>query len=64
MRNCIYDEYQRALASMFCKFFDKKIGSRATARSKVGVSVNEQLTEKLHKPVIKKIQKKKTWCKI
>ena len=34
-RNCKYDVYQWALASMIYNFFDKKIGSR--------VSVNEQL---------------------
>ena len=38
--------YQRALASMVYKFFDKKTGS--------GISVNEQLSKELHKPVIKK----------
>ena len=32
-RNCKYDGYQRALATMVYKFFDKKTGS--------GVSVNE-----------------------
>ena len=37
--------YQRALASIIYKFFDKKTGS--------GISVNEQLAEELHKPVIK-----------
>ena len=44
-RNRGYDGYQRALASMVYKFFDKKTGS--------GISVNEQLAEELHKPVIK-----------
>ena len=43
--NCNYDGYQRALASMVYKFFDKKTGS--------GVSVNGQLAEELHKQVIK-----------
>ena len=33
-RNRNYDGYQRALASVVCKFFDKKTGS--------GISVNEQ----------------------
>ena len=28
-RNCGYDRYQRALASMVYKFFDKKTGSGA-----------------------------------
>ena len=37
--------YQRALASIIYKSFDKKTGS--------GISVNEQLAEELHKPVIK-----------
>ena len=55
-KNCGYDGYQRALAIMVYKFFDKKTESR--------VSVNEQLAEELHKPVIKKIQKKKNLCKI
>ena len=39
------DGYQRALASMFHKFFEKKIGSRAIPTSKAGVSVNEQQAE-------------------
>ena len=43
--NCNYDGYQRALASMVYKFFDKKTGS--------GVSVNGQLAEELDKQVIK-----------
>ena len=48
-RNCRYDGYQRALAIMVCKFFDKKTG--------LGVSVNEKLAEKLHKPVIKQFKR-------
>ena len=47
-RNCNYDEYQGALASMFHKFFNEKTG--------LEVHVNEQLVEKLHKPVIKKFK--------
>ena len=53
-RNCKYDRYQRALASMIYKCFDKKTGS--------GVNVNEQLAGELHKPLIKKIQEKKGAC--
>ena len=52
-RNRGYDRYQRALGSMVYKFFDKKTGSGAVATSKVGMSVNEQLAEELHEPVIK-----------
>ena len=43
---------------MFHKFFNKKTGSRAIATSKVGVSVNEQLAEEMHKPVIKKFKRR------
>ena len=43
------DGYQRALANMVYKLFDKKTRS--------GISVNEQLAEKLHKPVIKNFRK-------
>ena len=46
-RYCKYDGYQRALASMIYKCFEKKTGS--------GVNVNEQLAGELHKPLIKKI---------
>ena len=44
-RNRKYDEFQRLLASMVYKFFDKKAAS--------GVIVNEQRAEELHRPVIK-----------
>ena len=50
-RNRGYDGYQRALASMVYKIFDKKTGSRA--------SVNAQLAEELHRPVIKKFKRRK-----
>ena len=50
-RNRGYDGYQRALASMVDKFFDKKTGS--------GASVNEQLAEELHKLVTKKFKRRK-----
>ena len=44
-----YDRYQRGLASMIYKFFDKK-----SKGSGVAMLQNEQLAEKLHKPIIKK----------
>ena len=40
---------------MLQKFFDKKTGS--------GVSVNEQLAEKLQKPVIKKLKRRKVYAR-
>ena len=47
-RNRGYDGYQRTLASIVYRFFDKKTGS--------GISVNEQLAEELHKPFMPKKQ--------
>ena len=45
-----YDEYQRGLASMVYKFFDKK-----TAGSGVkSTPQNEQLADELHKLIIRK----------
>ena len=46
-RNCRYDGYQRALASMIYKFFDKK--------TELGISVNNTG----NKPVIKKLKTNK-----
>ena len=54
-RNHKYDGYQRALASIVYKFFDKKTRS--------GVSVNEQLAKELHKPVIKKFERRKVYAR-
>ena len=54
-RNSKYDRYQRALASMIYKFFDKK--------RRLGIRVNEQLTEELHKSVIKKLKRRKLYVR-
>ena len=40
---------------MAYKFFDKKTG--------LGVSVNEQLAEELHKPVLKKFKRRKVYLR-
>ena len=53
--NIINDGYQRALASMVYKLFDKKTGSR--------VSVNKHLVEELHKPVIIKFKRKQVYAR-
>ena len=56
-----YDGYQRGLASMVCKFFDKK--SASLDKSKGSDIINEpnyQLANKLHKPIIRKFKKKKS----
>ena len=51
-----YDGYQRGLASMVYKFFDKK--------SKGSGIINEpnyQLANELHKPIIRKFKKRKVY---
>ena len=56
-RNRGYNGHQRALASTLYKFFDEKKKSGTIATSKMGVSINEQLDQKLNKPVTKKFKK-------
>ena len=46
-----YDGYQRGLASMVYKYFDKKSKG---AGIKNGIKENQQLANELHKPIIKK----------
>ena len=46
-----YDGYQRGLASMVCKFFDKK-----SSGSGITNEPNYQLAEELHKPIIRKFK--------
>ena len=52
-----YDGYQRGLVSMVYKFFDSKV-SGSVAKL---IPENEQLAEELHKPIIKKIEKRKVY---
>ena len=40
---------------MVYKIFDEKTGS--------GISVNEQLAEELHKPIIKKLERRKVYTR-
>ena len=53
-KNPKYDGYQRGLASMVYKFFDKK-----SKDSGVNIEVrhNEQLAEELNKPIIRNVKK-------
>ena len=51
-----YDGYQRGLTSIVYKFFDKKT-SGSCAKS----TPNEQLSEELHKPIIRKFKKRKVY---
>ena len=54
--NPIYNGYQRGLASIVYKMFDKK------ARYGAKASVNEELAKKFHKPVIKIFKRQKVYA--
>ena len=54
--NLKYNGYQRGLASMICKLFDKRTGSGAKA------SINKELVQELHKPVIK-LKRRKVYAR-
>ena len=54
-KNPKYDGYQRGLASMVYKFFDKK--SKGSGVN-IEVKHNEQLAEELHKPIIRNFKKR------
>ena len=51
-----YDGYQRGLASMVYKFFDKK-----SSGSGIANEPNYQLANELHKPINKKFKKRKVY---
>ena len=57
-----YDGYQRGLASMLYTFFDSKVAplDKKTVSGK-GIKNNKILAEELHKPVIKKFNKRKVY---
>ena len=65
-----YDGYQRRLASMVYKFFDSKVASPDKKSSgSVAKHVNtrltpqnQQLAEGLHKPIIRKFEKRKVYA--
>ena len=64
-KNPKYDGYQRGLASMVYKFFDKKTkGSGVTFANKSAITSipeNEKLAEELHKPILRKYSKRKVY---
>ena len=49
------DGYQRDLASMVYKFFDKRLTGSSV---NISLEFNEQLAKELHKPIIKKFKKR------
>ena len=55
IKNPKYDGYQRGLASMLFKFFDKKTSDGAVKNEN---SSNKELAKELHKPIIIKLEKR------
>ena len=56
-KNPNYDGYQRGLASMVYKFFDKKSEGSGIVNNKENI----QLAEELHEPIIRKFEKRKVY---
>ena len=58
-----YDGYQRGLASMVYKFFDKKSTAEPSSLERVssGIASSSILADELHKPAIKKFNKRKVY---
>ena len=57
-KNLKYDGYERGLASMVYKFFDKKAEGSGIANNKQNI----QPAEELHKPIIKNFKKTTIYC--
>ena len=57
-KNHKYDGYQKGLASMVYKGFDKKSEGSGV---NIEVKHNEQLAKELHKPIIRKLKKRKVY---
>ena len=51
-----YDGYQRGLVSMVFKFFDKK-----STGNRINFILNQQLANKLHKPIIRKFKERRVY---
>ena len=64
-KNPKYDGYQRGLASLVDNVFDKKSGGNgANANTNNEIKQNHQLTEELHKPIIRNFKKITVYSKI
>ena len=60
--NPLYDGYQRGLVSMVYRFFDSKVAPLEKKKeSGKGIKNNKILAEELHKPAIKKFNKRKVY---
>ena len=55
-RNPKYDGYQRGIAVMGYKFFDKRTSDKDIKNENIS---NKELTEEIHKPIIRNFNKRK-----
>ena len=60
-KNPKYDGYQRGLASMVYKLFDKKTKGSGITLANKSIPQQEQLAEELHKPIIRKFKKREVY---
>ena len=60
-KNPKYDGYQRGLASVVYKFFDKKTKGSGVTLANKSVSQNKQLAEELHKSIIRKFKRREIY---
>ena len=60
-KNPKYDGYQRGLASMVYKFFDKKSAGSGVANNEI--KQNFQLAKELRKRIIRKLKKRKVYSR-
>ena len=60
-KNPRYEGYQRRLASMVYKFFDKKTKGSGESHTIKSTSQNQQLPEELHIPITRKFKKRKVY---
>ena len=55
-KNLKYDGYQKVLASMVYRFFDKKTKGSGVTLANKSIPQNEQLAEEFHTPIIKRFK--------
>ena len=58
-KNPKYNGYQKGIASMFYKFFDENSASDGSVKNEN--MPDQQLAEELHKPIIRKFEKRKVY---
>ena len=58
-KNPKYNGYQKGIASMFYKFFDENFASDGSVKNEN--MPDQQLAEELHKPFIRKFEKRKVY---